>query len=321
MASRSSSSASSFDDSYFYQNYVPLSNLPTPPLMYSNTSTSRQPSESLFPNEPLSPALLGKLLLDHYFRMLISSPDLLTLLPGPATHLANLIPSSTSLITPATSVVHAILTRAALPMEMLALAACILDSLNSRFALSWRLNCPLNTPTTPSSPPQELHIDNIRPELLVLSALILSSQFLDDLSSGTKTYAADWGGGRWSCEQINFTQRSLLENIGYSLLPLCEESIIQDAVRDMERAARRSDVVLYDASKGWRSSARGSGEGTCEAVTGAGDQITPVETPILETPFSAFIPPLERFPVYVEPERKMGVRWDFYDGQVPNACG
>jgi hypothetical protein len=76
MASRSSSSASSFDDSYFYQNYVPLSNLPTPPLMYSNTSTSRQPSESLFPNEPLSPALLGKLLLDHYFRMLISSPDL-----------------------------------------------------------------------------------------------------------------------------------------------------------------------------------------------------------------------------------------------------
>jgi hypothetical protein len=178
---------------------------------------------------------------------------------------------------------------------MLALAACILDSLNSRFALTWRLNCPLNTPAQPASPFQEQHIDNVRPEVIVLSALVLSSQFLDDVSSCTQTYARDWGCNKWSCEQINFTQRCLLENIGYSLLPLCEESIIRDAVRDMERAARRSDVVVYNSSKVYHCDTSAKVESRGEAATGAGEQLTPAETPTLETTCSPFVPPQDRF--------------------------
>lgn len=55
-----SSSCSSFDDSYFYLNYVPLSNLPTPPLVYSNSTTRRPSQELFFPDDSLSPALRGR---------------------------------------------------------------------------------------------------------------------------------------------------------------------------------------------------------------------------------------------------------------------
>jgi hypothetical protein len=191
--------------------------------------------------------------------------------------------------------VQAILTRAALPAEILALAACILDSLNSRFALTWRLNCPLNTPAPLPFASEEPHIDNVHPEVLALSALILSCQFLDDLSSNTRTYVMDWGCGMWSCAQVNFTQRCLLENIGYSLLPLCQEDMIRDAVRDMERAGRWSGVVLYDSSPEGRREANSGVEGKGEAITGVGEQLTPFETPTLDTAYSPFMDPPERF--------------------------
>lgn len=281
-----SSSCASFDDSYFYQNYVPLSNLPTPPLGHSNSTTRPSSLLLLFPNEPLAPALLG-----------------------PAIHLTNLIPSSTSLITPSRTTVHAILTRADLPIEILALAACILDSLTSRFALTWRLGCPLNTPTAPPAPPQEPHIDNVHPEVLVLSALILGSQFLDDLSSCTQTYARDWGCSKWSCEQINFTQRCLLENIGYSLLPLCEESIIKYAVRDMERAARRWETAVYNSARDDHGSDSKT-ESKGMAVSGPGAQITPAETPTLEKTCLHFVPCPEQF----------SGRWELC-GTATDTCG
>jgi hypothetical protein len=57
--SRSSSCASSFDESFFYQNYVPLSNLPTPPLGCSSATTSRPTSDLIIADELLDPALFG----------------------------------------------------------------------------------------------------------------------------------------------------------------------------------------------------------------------------------------------------------------------
>lgn len=45
-------------------------------------------------------------------------------------------------MTPSVPLVHAILSRANLPLDTVALAVCILDSLDRRFALSWRLACP-----------------------------------------------------------------------------------------------------------------------------------------------------------------------------------
>jgi hypothetical protein len=149
----------------------------------------------------------------------------------------------------------------------------------------------------------------VHPEVLVLSALIVGSQFLDDLSSCTQTYARDWGCSKWSCEQINFTQRCLLRNIGYSLLPLCKESIIKDAVRDMERAARRSDVILYNPSRESHAS-NSKAENKGGAVPGPGDQLTTAETPTLEKTCLSFIPPPERF----------SRRWEIYD-TTTDTCG
>ncbi|TVY75565.1 hypothetical protein LSUE1_G007335 [Lachnellula suecica] len=263
MSARSrSSSASSFDDayidSYFSKTYVPLSNLPTPPPSshsHTNTSSTHSPNEVLASGELLNSDLMG-----------------------PATHLTNLIPSSTSLTSPSVPLVYAILTRASLPLETIALAVCILDSLNSRFALTWRQGCPLLG---------YQHVDEVHPELIVLCALVLAVKFLDDRQQTTWRYKEDWGRGLWSCEQINFTQRCILENLGYRLLPLWEESIILEALEDMERAVRQPSLEITSDDDWDADTCFGSFGNECgrkmsngKAVLGLGDQLTPVETPV-----------------------------------------
>ncbi|KAH8784772.1 hypothetical protein F5882DRAFT_428438 [Hyaloscypha sp. PMI_1271] len=278
MASRSQSSSlsSSFDESYFSKTYVPLSSLPTPPLSsHSNTSTRQQSPETIFsPGEVPDPELLG-----------------------PAIHLTNLIPSSTSLITTSVPLVHAIITRANLPLETIALAVSILDSLNSRFALQWRKGCPLVTQHMPCSfgnldeRVEEQHIDSILPELIVLSALILAVKFSDDAQQTTKEYAEEWGNGLWTCQQINFTQWCILENLGHRLLPLWKHSIILEALEDMERAGHQHIPEIYDADEDCDAatcfgSVRGlahkrkSSDG--KAVVGICEQLTPAETPVVK---------------------------------------
>jgi hypothetical protein len=226
--------------------------------------------------------------------------------PGSAIHLTNLIPSSTTLARPSIPLAQAILTRAALPLETIALAVCILDSLNSRFALSWRHAFPLS-PASPSIQTQKPHIDTTRPELIVLSALILAVKFIDDAQESTNTYAMDWGSGRWAFSQINYTQRLILENLSYRLLPLWNENFIAGAMEDMERARRQSDraaerklkinenleLNIYPAEpriwdSDWDAEAccggyegRGMGTGG-KAVVGLGEQLTPVQTPMEE---------------------------------------
>ncbi|KAH6673791.1 hypothetical protein B0J14DRAFT_56851 [Halenospora varia] len=284
MASRSrSSSDASFDDAYFEdyfsKTYVPLSSLPTPPpSSHSNQGSRQQSPEDFLP--------VGEVL----------DPDLL----GPATHLTNLIPSSTSLTSSQVPLVHAMLTRAHLPLEIIAFAVCILDSLNSRFALSWRQGCPLVTPHPPirfgldpnEEKDQEQHIDSIHPELIILSALVLAVKFLDDGHQATREYASDWGLGMWPCNQINFTQRSILENLGYRLLSLWDENIISEALEDMERCGRQAspsirsnedwDTDTCFGSFGYSGNGRDRTMSDGKAVLGVGDQVTPVETPVAE---------------------------------------
>ncbi|KAL5316865.1 hypothetical protein ACEPPN_015917 [Leptodophora sp. 'Broadleaf-Isolate-01'] len=275
--SSSVSSSSSFDESYFSKTYVPLSSLPTPPPSSHSNTSSRQQSPDTFssPGEILDPELLG-----------------------PAIHLTNLIPSSTSLTASSVPLVHAILTRADLPLETIALAVCILDSLNCRFALQWRKGCPLTSHTLPGSfspidaKISKQHIDSIHPELIVLSALILAVKFLDDEQQRTIEYATEWGKEIWTCPQINFTQRSLLENLGYRLLPLWEESIILEALEDMERAGQQYTPKIYSDSEDWDDADTcfgsfdlglgGAVPGKGKAVMGLANQITPVETPGVE---------------------------------------
>lgn len=103
----------------------------------------------------------------------------------------------------------------------------------------------------------------------------------------------------WSCEQINYSQRSILENLNYSILPLWKESVILGALEDMERARRQFENAekarnQYPAEPGiWDSdwetdTCFGSFDGVQKgmsdgkAVMGVGEQLTPVETPMLE---------------------------------------
>jgi hypothetical protein len=136
---------------------------------------------------------------------------------------------------------------------------------------------PLQYPASPQSKP---HIDAIHPEIIVLSALILAVKFLDDAQESTSQYCHEWGRGIWSCEQINTTQRIIMENLGYRLLPLWEKGIISLAVRDMERAGIQYREVEPNVWDEWRLDGEFEGLGISgKAVLGLGNQITPEETP------------------------------------------
>ncbi|KAF8859072.1 hypothetical protein BDZ45DRAFT_590241 [Acephala macrosclerotiorum] len=297
-------SSSSSDSPYFTKTYVPLSSLPTPPLSHSRTNSRQQTPEAFSPGQILDPELFG-----------------------PALHLKNLIPTSTSLTAATIPLVHSILTLSDLPLETIALAVSILDSLNSRFALHWRQGFPLTVQQLP--PPfgnegerlETQHIDEVHPEVIVLAALVLAVKFLDDHQTSTKEYAEQWGKGIWSCQQINFTQRCLLENLGYRLVPLWQDDIILEALEDMERAGQQHEPEIYDGEDEYWDfeyhapvlDTLGGGK----AVMGLGDQLTPVETPLSENikgtrdvsseTRSAFKSmklqesPREPFPLFMEP--------------------
>lgn len=207
------------------------------------------------------------------------------------------------------------LVRADLPFDTLALAVCILDSLSSRFSLSWRLLCP-PAPIWPSliggstntesakrhtisggprvlgagggSCSQLLHIDCVNPEVIVLAALMIAVKFLDDHQERTSFYRTAWGNDMWTCEQINVTERCIMENLGYRILPLWDPGLIADAIHDMDKAGRQfllpppihpgSAAAAAAAAAHTRSISTGS-----KAFFGRGMLLTPVDTPISET--------------------------------------
>lgn len=161
------------------------------------------------------------------------------------------------------------LSRAQLPIETVALAVCILDSLDAKFARTWRLSCPLtsaptavsSTTTTISSskrhtmPPellsasyhqrirqQQLHIDAVRPELIVFAALVIAAKFTEDLQESAYYYCNAWGRGLWSTQQLNATELCIMAKLEYRLLPLYNnDELLTDAMVDMQLAARQHD--------------------------------------------------------------------------------
>ncbi|KAK1596355.1 uncharacterized protein LY79DRAFT_509608 [Colletotrichum navitas] len=257
------------EDAFF--TYRPLSNLPTPPPSSRNSSAHQSPKMTLEDGEVLHERFLG-----------------------PAIHLVNLIPTSASLTTPSVPLVQAMLSRTGLPLETIALAACILDSLNSKFALSWRLQCPLlvesalpankrhtlgHSPLLDRRRQQQMHIDSVQPELIILAALVIAAKFTDDCHESTQYYCADWGKDIWSCEQVNVTERCICENLNYRIKPLVDdEELIADTMVDMQLAARH-----YNSSRPVQphevrhSKSKSMTLGT--AVVGLGLQLTPLDTP------------------------------------------
>jgi hypothetical protein len=152
---------------------------------------------------------------------------------------------------------------------------CILDSLNAKFSHTWRQACPLSPR---SAPTQQLHIDGVCPEVIILASLIIAVKFVDDsCCEPTRHYAANWGGGVWACEQINVTERCIMESLGYRILPLWDRGLIGDALADMQRAGRQAAFEQRHHRLGQRRPpppVMSSGR----AVAEFGMQLSPVET-------------------------------------------
>ncbi|KAH8159295.1 hypothetical protein CIB48_g8953 [Xylaria polymorpha] len=167
-----------FDESYFRQFYKPLSNLPTPPPSTRTSSANQSPRVSFDDTEGPNSQFLG-----------------------PAAHLARMLPPGASFITPSIPTVQQMLARANLPMDIIALAVCILDSLDSKFSRSWRVAFPLNRQgqpaskrhTLPSAPGQATHINSVFPEIIILAALVIADKFVEDMQSPTQYFVSTWG--------------------------------------------------------------------------------------------------------------------------------
>jgi hypothetical protein len=184
------------------------------------------------------------------------------------------------------------LVRSGLPMDAIALAVCIMDSLSSKFSLNWRLVCPLaqreaaneqskrhTLPASPVCTTQLLHIDSVNPEVIVLAALIISAKFLEDCQERTQYYRSAWGKDMWTCDQINATERCIMESLGYRILPLWDAALIGDALNDMQRAGRHAALAPQPRNGEHHKRSASSGE----ALSGHVLPPTPAETPMWGT--------------------------------------
>lgn len=297
-----------FDEEYFARTYQPLSNLPTPPPSSRNSSVPQSPQSLVENGGLLDSELLGKWslmaitictsLYDHDLTQISTHT-------GPAIHLVNLIPPAASLALPSVSLVHELLTRTGLKLDEIALAVCVLDSISSKFALNWRLRCPPSRregSTTSNEQQQQskrytlpaaasqVHIDCVKPEVIILGALIIAVKFLEDSHAPTQYYRSAWGNNLWTCEQINITERCIMEDLNYRILPLWDERLIGDALKDMERAGRQALLPLPPAAAAAQSQYQFQSlkeqhkrcVSSGAAVYRPGLQLTPAGTPLSE---------------------------------------
>ncbi|KAF1912963.1 hypothetical protein BDU57DRAFT_521580 [Ampelomyces quisqualis] len=179
-------------DKYF-ATYVPLSNLPTPPP----AKEQAQPQQ-------------------------LAMPAATTSSPAPehqvyAAHLAKLIPGTKK------HVVAGFLGRAELPDEVVAYAACVLDGLTQRFAMSWR-DALVPSGTTRTSP-----------DIIVLAALCLAHGYLVDQLRSSRHWAVKESDGLFSVREIEATKRAMLRDMDYGLFKIRDEAV-QDMLGEMQRS-------------------------------------------------------------------------------------
>lgn len=179
-------------------------------------------------------------------------------------------------------------------MDIIALAVCILDSLDSKFSRNWRVSFPLNRQgqpaskrhTLPSAPGQATHINSVFPEIIILSALVVADKFVEDMQSPTQYFVSTWGNNQWTCEQVNFTERCIMESLDYRIMPLWDPALIKQARHDIEMARREiiqestggvgGSGSIEDGRRHFKSMSSG------HAVVGLGLQLTPAATPDAE---------------------------------------
>jgi hypothetical protein len=92
-----------------------------------------------------------------------------------------MIPKPACVVPASPLVIQSFLHRAAAEMEVVALAACIIDGLSNRFALNWRRECPLTSGDPARADRHGFEEDLFpRPEIVALASLMLAAKVLDD---------------------------------------------------------------------------------------------------------------------------------------------
>ncbi|KAH8681527.1 hypothetical protein BX600DRAFT_25163 [Xylariales sp. PMI_506] len=254
-----------FDEAYFRKFYKPLSNLPTPPPSSRNSSATQSPRVGAGNVEVRNEEFLA-----------------------PAVYLTRMIPPGLSIESPSVATVQTMLSHAELPMDTIALAACVLDALPTKFRTKWRMLYPRSRHTSPASkrhtlsgPIQQSGNETILPEVVILSALVIATKFLEDLQDTTYYFASVWGRDIWSCEQLNVTERCIMEELGYRIFPLTGEEYIKQARHDMELIRRELlDETSEAAIEAREYELYSTGPDVmARAPIGLGFPPTPAETP------------------------------------------
>ena len=275
-----------FDVEGYFANYVPLSNLPTPPA--PNPSISAAPT---LPVEAANDELLGKvlpLLLAAILPILISTSAYPP--PGPATFLGNLLPQSSSLSRPSPHITSTYLHRANLPRPTLALTACILDSLSGFFVRTWTRELASLTPST-STPSFSTRTDartrppKPKPDLLILAALSIASSFLSDIRRETRYWASRVAKGNVEAREVDATVRVMLRDMDYGLLGFSPGDVEAMAGLMFGMGAAEAGTeseTETETEKGWADVvAPGRGEVQRPRLAGLGTRATVVREGLL----------------------------------------
>ena len=92
----------------------------------------------------------------------------------------------------------------------------------------------------------------MRPEVIILAALMIAHKFLDDAGTRTRTYSEVVGEGRWGVDMLNVTERCVLENLGWRVARLWRGELIEGAEEDMRRAGMVWEMAGKRVSGGAR---------------------------------------------------------------------
>jgi hypothetical protein len=77
----------------------------------------------------------------------------------------------------------------------------------------------------------------VQPEVIILAALVIANKFLEDLQNRADYYCRVWASDMWSCPQLNATERCIMEELDYRIMPLYDPDLLEDAKVDMHFAA------------------------------------------------------------------------------------
>ncbi|KAF2435957.1 hypothetical protein EJ08DRAFT_296835 [Tothia fuscella] len=156
-------------------------------------------------------------------RQLSCQTECLASLVMPSQQLSRLVPQKASRHRPAPALIATYLARAQLPESTVALAACVLDTLSSRFVRAWQRECERVKTCHQSN--WSICSSITKSELIVLAALAVASSFLDDVRGEPKWWANFVANGEVEVREVDATVRCIFKDLDYDLCSFTAEEV------------------------------------------------------------------------------------------------